>query len=66
MTVGRGALWLAYTGFAIEVFFLHVVTLGTLLNTSLFFLVAACIVSALAFAAYRIHHRTPATTGAAP
>ena len=47
----------AYAGFALEIFMLYVTTLGTLLNTSLFFLVAAIIVSALAWAAYRLHQR---------
>jgi len=53
----RGALWLAYAAFAIEIFTLYVRTFGTLLNTSLFFLVAATIVSLLAWAAYRLHQR---------
>ena len=61
----RGALWLAYTGFAIEIFTLYVRTFGTLLNTSLFFLVAALLVSGLAWAAYRLHQRK-GPTGAAP
>jgi uncharacterized membrane protein len=63
-TDNRGALWLAYTGFAIEIFTLYVRTFGTLLNTSLFFLVAALLVSGLAWAAYRLHQRK-APTGAA-
>ncbi len=53
----RGALWLGYTGFSIEILAVYVKTIGTLLNTSLFFLVAALIVSALAAVAYRIHAR---------
>ena len=48
-TDNRGALWLAYTGFAIEIFTLYVRTFGTLLNTSLFFLIAALLVSGLAW-----------------
>ena len=43
----RAALWLAYAGFALEVFSLYVKTFGTLLDTSLFFLIAAVMVSAL-------------------
>ena len=39
--------------------------LGTLLNTSLFFLIAALIVSALAWVAYLLHHRQAPATGAA-
>jgi uncharacterized membrane protein len=63
-TDNRGALWLAYTGFAIEIFTLYVRTFGSLLNTSLFFLVAALLVSGLAWAAYRLHQRN-APKGAA-
>jgi uncharacterized membrane protein len=59
----KPALWLGYGAFALEVFFLYVKTFGTLLNTSLFFLVAALIVSALAAAAYRLHQRK-STAGA--
>jgi len=58
-TGNRGALWLAYGGFALEVFSLYVKTFGTLLDTSLFFLVAALVVSALAWAAYKLHRRGP-------
>jgi uncharacterized membrane protein len=53
----RGALWLAYGGFALEVFSLYVKTMGTLLDTSLFFLIAALMVSTLAWAAYTLHRR---------
>jgi uncharacterized membrane protein len=65
-TENRGALWVGYATFAVEIFAIYVRMLGTLLNTSLFFLVAALIVSALAWAAYRLHQRqVPATGGAA-
>ena len=64
-TDNTAALWLAYAGFAIEVFILHVMTIGTLLNTSLFFLVSALIVSAFAYAAYRLHQRKAVTPGVA-
>ena len=57
------ALWLAYAGFALEVFMLHVMTIGTLLNTSVFFLVSAVIVSAFAYVAYRLHQRKAAVPG---
>jgi uncharacterized membrane protein len=53
----RAALWLAYAAFALEIFTLYLKTFGTLLNTSLFFLIAAVIVSLLAWAAYRLHQR---------
>lgn len=56
-TDNRAALWLAYAGFALEVFLLYVKTFGSLLNTSLFFLVSAVLVSLLAALAYRLHRR---------
>jgi uncharacterized membrane protein len=57
MTDNRGALWVGYIAFALEIFSLYWKMLGTLLNTSLFFLIAALIVSALAWTAYRLHQR---------
>jgi uncharacterized membrane protein len=61
----RAALWLAYAGFALEVFSLYVKTFGTLLDTSLFFLIAAVMVSLLAWAAYKLHQRrSPAEVAA--
>jgi uncharacterized membrane protein len=54
----REALWFAYGGFALEVFSLYVRTFGTLLDTSLFFLIAALMVTALAWAAYGLHRRS--------
>lgn len=62
-TGNRAALWLAYTGFAIEIFTLYIKTFGDLLNTSLFFLVAAIIVSGLAWLAYRLHNRKDLAMG---
>lgn len=64
-TGNRAALWLAYAGFAVEIFTLYIKTFGDLLNTSLFFLVAAIIVSGLAWLAYRLHHRNSQAPGAA-
>lgn len=65
-TDNRGALWVGYAAFAIEIFAIYDKMLGTLLNTSLFFLVSALIVSALAWTAFRLHQRQlPATGGAA-
>ena len=61
----RAALWLAYAGFAVEIFTLYLKTFGSLLNTSLFFLIAAVIVSLLAWAAYRLHQRKVPTGAAA-
>jgi len=57
MTDNRGALWLGYVAFAVQIFSVYWKMLGTLLNTSLFFLVAALTVSALAWAAYLLHQR---------
>jgi uncharacterized membrane protein len=54
-TDNRPALWLAYGAFALEIFLIYVKTLGSFLNTSLFFLFAALIVSGLAWLAYRLH-----------
>jgi uncharacterized membrane protein len=65
MSANRGALWLAYGGFALEVFSIYVKTFGTLLDTSLFFLVAALVVSALAWTAYRLHRRAQAAEASA-
>jgi uncharacterized membrane protein len=65
-TDNRGALWLGYVAFTLQIFALYWKMLGTLLNTSLFFLIAALIVSVLAWAAYRLHQRqTPAREAAA-
>jgi uncharacterized membrane protein len=50
-------LWIGYAAFAIEIYALYWRTLGTLLDTSLFFLVAAILVSALAWVAYLLHQR---------
>ena len=56
-TGNRGALWIGYAAFATEIYALYWRTLGTLLDTSLFFLVAAMLVSALAWVAYLLHQR---------
>ena len=51
----RGAVWLGYVGFSIEIFSLYVKTVGSLLGSSLSFLVAGLIVIALAALAWRLH-----------
>jgi uncharacterized membrane protein len=56
-TGNRGTLWTGYAAFAVEIFALYWRTLGTLLDTSLFFLVAAILVSGLAWIAYQLHQR---------
>jgi len=65
-TENRSALWLAYAAFVIEIFALYIAKLGTLLNTSLFFLVTGLLVIALAVVAYRMHNAIGPTKGAAP
>ncbi|MEQ1719039.1 MAG: DUF2157 domain-containing protein, partial [Hyphomicrobium sp.] len=55
----RGALWLGYIGFSIEILALYSKTVGTLLDTSLFFLVAGLIFAGLAAFAWRLHARQP-------
>jgi uncharacterized membrane protein len=64
-TDNRGALWVAYVAFAAQIVALYIRMLGTLINTSLFFLSAAVIVTGLAWLAYRLHHRQTQATGAA-
>lgn len=49
--------WLGYAGFSVEVIGLYFKTFGTLLQSSLFFLVAGLIVMALAGLAYKLHTR---------
>lgn len=57
-TGNRGATWIGYIVFSFEILWIYGKTMGTLLNTSLFFLVAGLIVSGLAALAYRIHARS--------
>ena len=51
----KPVLWLGYVGFSAEVLALYFVTIGTLLGTSLFFLMSGLIVIGLAWLAYRLH-----------
>ncbi len=51
----RGALWLGYLGFSIEVLSIYANKFGNLLDTSLFFLVAGLLVAGLAYMALRLH-----------
>ncbi len=64
-TGNRGALWLGYIGFSVEILAIYGTTIGTLLNKSLFFLLAGLIVSGLAAFAYRIHARAEPQIGRA-
>lgn len=50
----RGAVWLGYAAFSIEVLSIYWKTVGSILGTSLFFLIAAVIVAALAYLALRL------------
>jgi uncharacterized membrane protein len=54
-TEQKPVLWLGYVGFCVEVLALYFVTIGTLLGTSLFFLVTGLIVIGLSWLAYRLH-----------
>jgi uncharacterized membrane protein len=54
-TQHRDMLWLGYAGFSFEILSLYFKTIGSLIGTSLFFLMAGLIVSALAWLAYRLH-----------
>jgi uncharacterized membrane protein len=56
----RGALWLGYAAFSIEILALYGQTIGSILGTSLFFLIAAVIVALLAYAALRLARRSAA------
>lgn len=60
-TLGLGAragnqplVWLSYAGFSLELIALYFRTLGTLLDTSIFFLLAGVLVIALAWLAWRL------------
>lgn len=58
-------LWLGYAGFSIEVLGIYFKTIGTLMGSSLFFLLTGLVVLALAALAWQLHERTGASvTGA--
>jgi uncharacterized membrane protein len=56
-TANRGVLWLGYIAFSLEILSLYWKTVGSILETSLFFLIAALIVAALAYMALRLAQR---------
>lgn len=60
-----GLIWVGYLCFAIEIFALYQKTLGGLLGTSLFFLLAGVLVAALAAVAWRIAGRDTSDVGVA-
>lgn len=63
----RGLRWLAYVGFAFELCLIYIATMGSMLGTAGFFLVAAVTLSVFAFVVFRIEKRmvTPTAGGAA-
>jgi uncharacterized membrane protein len=61
-TENKTALQVCYVAFSIEILALYFRTFGTLMTTSLFFLVAGLIVVALAAAAYKLNARAIAKT----
>jgi uncharacterized membrane protein len=61
----RAALWLGYIGFSIEILSLYFKTLGTLLGTSLFFLIAGLLVIGLSWTAFQLHKHQGVSEGAA-
>jgi uncharacterized membrane protein len=65
-TDNRGALWVAYAVFSVEIFALYIKKIGTLLGTSVFFLMIGLMVAALAAVAYRLHSGTRARLGVMP
>lgn len=54
----KAIVWLGYIGFSIEIMALYVHTIGTILDTSLFFLIAGVIVALLAGFAWRLSRHT--------
>lgn len=53
----RGVLWLGYIGFSAEILAIYAKKFGTLLDTSLFFLIAGLLVAGLAYFALKLHGR---------
>jgi uncharacterized membrane protein len=58
---GRKVRWLAYLGFAVEISFVYIATVGTMLGTAGFFLLAAIGLGVLAFVIIRIERRIAAS-----
>ncbi|MFZ4808006.1 MAG: DUF2157 domain-containing protein [Hyphomicrobiaceae bacterium] len=59
----RGILWIAYSAFSVEVLGLYGKTLGSLIGTSLFFLVAGVLAMALAVLAWWLNARASERAG---
>ena len=64
--LGRSVRWLAYLGFALEIAIIYANTIGSMLGTAGFFLLAAIGLGVLAFVIIRVERRmaAPAATGA--
>ena len=56
----RGLLWLGYLGFTVEILALYFKTIGSLIGSSLFFLLTWLVVMGLAWLAWKLHARNPA------
>jgi uncharacterized membrane protein len=59
---GRKVRWLAYLGFAVEISFVYIATVGTMLGTAGFFVLAAIGLGVLAFVIIRIERRLGAAS----
>ncbi len=59
----RAVLWLGYVGFSTEILSLYFKTLGTLLGTSVFFLIAGLLVIGLSWVALQLHHYQTSSDG---
>lgn len=57
MTDNRGLMWVAYIALSMELLGIYFKTFGTLLDTSLFFLIAGVLVTGLAIVAYKVLRR---------
>ncbi|MGB6119443.1 MAG: DUF2157 domain-containing protein [Mesorhizobium sp.] len=61
--LGRGVRWLSYAAFAVEIATIYGVTIGSMLGTAGFFLVAAIGLAILAFIIIRIERRMASLRG---
>ena len=62
ITDNRGLMWISYIGLSMELLGIYFKTFGTLLDTSLFFLIAGVLVCLLAFVAYKLLRRPETPT----
>ncbi len=59
--LSRGLRWIAYLGFALELAFVYVATVGTMLDTAGVFLTAALVLGLVGFVVIRVERRMRAT-----